>query len=84
MQSAARRTQMPAQTPCLIFNRIHDHRQDIRFMKHPIEKPSKPTMRFFTPELYCLFNSANEEEADRAEEAWESALQAYRNHLEGL
>jgi hypothetical protein len=41
-------------------------------------------MRFFTPELYVRFNSADEEEADRANEAWETAIQDYERHLDGL
>jgi hypothetical protein len=41
-------------------------------------------MRFFTPELYLRFNSPVDEEADRANEAWEEALQGYRSHLEAL
>jgi hypothetical protein len=27
-------------------------------------------MRFFTPELYDRFNSADDDEADRADESW--------------
>ncbi len=38
-------------------------------------------MKFFTPELYVRFNSANEDEADRANDEWESALAEYREHL---
>jgi hypothetical protein len=41
-------------------------------------------MRFFTPELYIRFNSQDDEEADRADEAWEEAIQEYRRHLDGL
>jgi hypothetical protein len=41
-------------------------------------------MRFFTPELYARFNSADEDEADDANEAWEAALARYRNHLDGI
>lgn len=50
-------------------------------MKLPIEKPSDSIMRFFSPELYMRFNSADEEEANRAEEAWETAIQDYHKHL---
>lgn len=53
----------------------------IPFMRLLIEKPSDAAMRFFTPELYRQFNSANEEEADQADAAWESALQHYQFHL---
>src|SRR5437870_701827 len=56
----------------------------IPFMKHQTAKPSEPTMRFFPPELYVRFNSADEDEADRANEAWESALLAYRKHLDDI
>ncbi len=41
-------------------------------------------MRFFTPDLFIAFNSSDEEEADRANEEWEEALQAYRKHLDDL
>jgi hypothetical protein len=41
-------------------------------------------MRFFTPELYLQFNSADDEEADRANEAWEGAVREYRRHLDDL
>jgi hypothetical protein len=41
-------------------------------------------MRFFTPELYQQFNSRNEEEADRADAAWDEAIQAYRRHLDEI
>jgi hypothetical protein len=57
---------------------------DIRSMKPQTEKLSKPKMRFFTRELYIQFNSPDEDEADRADEAWEKALQAYQRHLESL
>src|SRR5579884_3214898 len=39
-------------------------------------------MRFFTPDLYERFNSPDDGEADRAQEEWEKALQAYRRHLD--
>jgi hypothetical protein len=41
-------------------------------------------MRFFTPELYLLFNSPDDEVADRADEDWEKALQEYQRHLDAL
>ena len=53
-------------------------------MKPPIEKPSEQVMRFFTPELYLKFNSPSDVEADVADEAWESAIQAYRRYLDGV
>jgi hypothetical protein len=40
-------------------------------------------MRYFTRQLYQQFNSADDAEADRADEAWEAALREYRRHLEG-
>ncbi|HEY7425252.1 MAG TPA: hypothetical protein VH682_13555 [Gemmataceae bacterium] len=53
-------------------------------MRLPIEKPSNAVMRFFTPELYEQFNSSNEEEADRADQAWEAAIQEYHLHLKDI
>ena len=41
-------------------------------------------MRYFTQQLYRQFNSADDEEADRADAAWEAALEEYRRHREGL
>ncbi len=41
-------------------------------------------MRFFTPELYARFNSADEEEADRTNTNWEAALENYQQHLTKL
>ncbi len=41
-------------------------------------------MRFFAPELYMQFNSSDDEVADRANEAWEKALQEYQRHLETI
>jgi hypothetical protein len=41
-------------------------------------------MRYFTPDLYRQFNSADAEAADRADEAWEAAIGDYRRHLEEL
>ena len=53
-------------------------------MRPPIEKPSDTGMRYFTPDLYVRFNSSNEEEANRADEAWEEALQEYQRHLKSI
>lgn len=53
-------------------------------MKPPTEKPSEGGMRFFTPDLYLRFNSPDDDEADRADEAWESAVRDYQRHLRGL
>jgi hypothetical protein len=53
-------------------------------MKPQTEKLSEPDMRFFTRELYTQFNSLDEDEANRADEAWEAAIQAYHGHLESL
>ncbi len=41
-------------------------------------------MQFFTPQLYQQFNSSDESEAERANEAWEKAILAYRQQLEAL
>lgn len=41
-------------------------------------------MKFFTPELYARFNSANAAIANRADADWERALPAYRKHLRSL
>jgi hypothetical protein len=53
-------------------------------MKRQIDMPSEQIMRYFTPELYLQFNSENDEVADRADEAWESAIQEYRRHLHAI
>jgi hypothetical protein len=41
-------------------------------------------MRYFTRKLYQQFNSANDEEADRADEAWEAAIREYREQLDSM
>lgn len=41
-------------------------------------------MKFFTPQLYLQFNSPDDQEADRADQAWEAAIQAYHRHLETI
>lgn len=38
-------------------------------------------MTFFTPDLYCRYNAADDAEADLADEEWERALRAYREYL---
>jgi hypothetical protein len=53
-------------------------------MKPQIEKPSEQNMKFFKPELFIKFNSADDDEADRADEDWEAAIRAYREHLDRL
>ena len=53
-------------------------------MKHPIAAPAEPAMRFFTPELFRRVNSPVDREADIADEAWESAIADYQQHLEAL
>jgi hypothetical protein len=53
-------------------------------MKRQTEKPSEQVMQFFTPELYQQFNSSNDDEADRADAAWEAAVEAYRRHLDSI
>lgn len=77
---------MPARgrMPCRIISLIRDRPKGIRSMKLQVEKPDKQVMRFFTPELYRLFNSADDEEANRADELWEQAIQEYQKHLDSL
>jgi hypothetical protein len=75
---------MPARTRCRTFNLIQGRRMGTRSMKRQIEKPSEPIMRFFTPELYKQFNSSHDDDADRADEAWEAAIQAYQSHLDAM
>jgi hypothetical protein len=41
-------------------------------------------MQFFTPELYQQFNSLDEAEAERANEAWEKAILAYKQKLDSV
>lgn len=38
-------------------------------------------MRYFTPELYVRFNSADDEVADQANQSWEEALAEYEKHV---
>jgi hypothetical protein len=45
---------------------------------------SEEVMRFFARILYVRFNSPDDGEADRADEAWETAVREYRTHLEAL
>jgi hypothetical protein len=39
-------------------------------------------MKYFTPELYLLYNSADDDEANLADEAWENAIRSYRAELD--
>ncbi len=41
-------------------------------------------MRFFTPERYVQFNSADDATADSANEDWEKALRDYQSHLDAI
>lgn len=41
-------------------------------------------MQFFTPQLYQQFNSLDEAEAERASEAWEQAILAYKQQLDSV
>src|SRR5438046_1740046 len=75
---------MPALVPHRLINRTRGRPPGIRSMKHPTGKPSEPIMRFFTPELYARFNSSDDDVADRANEAWEKALQEYQRHLDAI
>ena len=80
----ARHIRMRDRVRCRTINLIQDLRLDIPSMKHQIEKPSEQAMRFFTPELYIQFNSSDDEEADCASAAWETAIEEYRRHLESI
>jgi len=71
-------------TRCRIVSQIPGRRVGTRFMKRRSEKHFEHVMRFFTPELYVRFNSPDEEEADRANEEWETALVGYRKHLDQI
>ena len=51
-------------------------------MRRRTAKHSDVAMRFFTPELYIQFNSADDAEADRADEGWEHAIRDYRRHVD--
>lgn len=53
-------------------------------MKQPTEKPAEQVMRFFTRELYRQFNAPDDEEADRANAMWETAIEKYRQHLDDI
>ncbi len=41
-------------------------------------------MKYFTPQLYQQFNSRDEAEAERANEAWEQAILDYKRYLESI
>ncbi len=41
-------------------------------------------MRYFTPDLFARYNSADEAVADEADAEWEAALAAYRAHLDAV
>ena len=75
---------MPAHVLCRIINLTPGHRMGIPFMKPQTARLPEPTMRFFTPELFVRFNAADDEKADEANDAWESALSAYREHLDAI
>jgi|GEM_PF-901964 len=74
------------QRHCRTTNRIHDRQKVILSMKPKIqiEKPVEQVMKFFTPELLARFNSTDDAVADRANDEWEAAVEAYRLHLENL
>jgi hypothetical protein len=82
--SDAHRTRMLVLAHYRTINLTQGHPRGIRSMKRQTEKPAEQVMRFFTPELYCQFNSADDEVADRANEAWERAVQEYQRHLQGI
>jgi len=74
----------PENTRYRITNLIRDHRLGIRFMKRQTAKQNEAAMRFFTPERYVQFNSADDAMADRADAEWEIALRDYRRHLDQI
>lgn len=41
-------------------------------------------MQYFTPQLYQQFNSLDEAEAERANEAWEQAILSYKQRLDSV
>jgi hypothetical protein len=47
-------------------------------------RKSDLTMKFFTPELHASMNSLSDEEFDRANAEWHSALKMYRANLESI
>lgn len=53
-------------------------------MKRPTASPTNQLMKFFTTDLYARFNSPDDDVADRADEEWEQALRAYKEHLESV
>ncbi|WP_165223900.1 hypothetical protein [Aquisphaera insulae] len=53
-------------------------------MRPQTEKPADQVMRFFTPDLFVRFNSSDDATADQANDEWETAIRAYRTHIDGL
>lgn len=53
-------------------------------MKQHIAKRSDDELKFFTRDLYMRFNSIDEQEANEADEAWETAIREYQAHLASL
>ena len=41
-------------------------------------------MKYFTPQRYVAFNSADDSVADRANDDWEQTIAAYRQHLKSV
>jgi hypothetical protein len=41
-------------------------------------------MKYFTPELYLLYNSSDDDEANHADEAWEVAIRSYHADLDSI
>ena len=74
----------PVRMPFRTISPIPDRLTDIPFMKHRTEKRFDTGMKFFTPELYLLFNSVDDNEADQADELWEKALDDYSRHLHSI
>lgn len=53
-------------------------------MKLQTAKHSEQFMQYFTPELFVRFNSTDEDVANEADEAWETAVLEYRKHLDSI
>jgi hypothetical protein len=72
---------VPDRKRSLTSSRGRARQPDTPSMKRPTEKRSETFMRFFTPERFINFGSDDDEEADRADEAWELAIDDYERHL---
>lgn len=82
--SVALRTREVVHRHYRITSLIRVRRRAILFTKHQIDGQSDGKMKFFTPELYLRFNSPDDEVADRANQDWEAAIEAYQRRLNHL